>query len=138
MQVIKNNFERTSCQNCRSLLQVEPEDIYVGKHGYKCWRCPCCGEENYTDESITLTADNIEYPTHFYLYGDGAKISDEELTKWVRECASHIDKDCDFWIHSSGDSFVLAYKSDEDLSEVTVVVAKNFGETEVEIPREMY
>lgn len=76
MQIIENNFNKSekvemlkvyTCEHCKSKIQVEESDKTIGVLGLKYFICPCCNRENCTDENISLTKDNIEYPLHFYV-----------------------------------------------------------------------
>lgn len=148
MKIIEDNFNKdvshkfkpyeAACENCNSKFLIEKDDLKVGTYGCYIWTCPYCGEKNFVDDSIILTQDNVEFPLHYESYSDGKDISDDEINKWVKRCISNLDKDKDFWMTASGNSFVLAYKSDEEYNEVSVIVCKNYYETCVQIPKERY
>lgn len=133
MEIIKDNYSKTetkvvsdnyTCEKCQSVLNVSASDIKIGQYGMYQWTCPLCNNQNYVDEGIELTANNIEFPTHFATYKNGKQINNNELNKWVKECITNINKDCDYSMHASGNSFVLAYKSNEE-TEVSVIVCDN-------------
>lgn len=74
----------------------------------------------------------------FYSFENAVLIKDDEVNKWVKECINSLDEDTDFSYIASGDTIVFAYKSDEDLSAATVIVAKKYEETDVKIPRKNF
>ena len=100
--------------------------------------CPSCGERTFVSEGIELTADTVEYPKHFYFYSKGKSVDDEQINEWIKDAVNRLDKDVDYSGHASGDTIVLAYKSDEDYSSATVIVAKKYSECEVQIPRKKF
>lgn len=83
MKVIKDNYNKDCvneqsyppyprefiCENCESSLEYEKSDLEMGVLGCMHLRCPCCGYSNMIDGNegnITLTKDNVEFPTHFF------------------------------------------------------------------------
>ena len=85
MKILKNNYTNTEieerarkinpyprkhiCEECRSELEYEAADLRMGALGCMYLDCPCCGYDNMLEENegtITLTVDNIEFPTHFF------------------------------------------------------------------------
>jgi hypothetical protein len=105
--------------------------------------CPCCGfsiplKSKEVDSEETPTINTVQYPKDFYSFENAVPIKDDEVNKWVKECINDLDKDTDFSYRASGDTFVFTYKSDEDLPAATVVVAKNYQETDVKIPRKNF
>lgn len=144
MQILENNYNKVPepktnpdvCEKCESKLIIDEADLTVGAFGCYGWTCPCCGEWNSIDKSVDLTVQNIVYPQHFMFYGNGVEIKDGEITDMVRECIDGLDKDTDYMYYGTGDTFVIAFKSDEECGEVSVVVAKKYGETLIDIPKE--
>jgi hypothetical protein len=85
MKVLKNNYNQIGanseeirkfepyprkllCEHCSSELEYEESDLRMGEYGCMFVDCPCCGQDNMLEENehnITLTVDNIEFPTHF-------------------------------------------------------------------------
>lgn len=65
----RNNYPRKMvCERCESELEYEESDITNGAWGCAIVPCPCCGNENFLDDGehdLTLTMDNVEFPTHF-------------------------------------------------------------------------
>ena len=131
----KDDEPTWSCEWCGETFSGEP---YIGVHGAEWVDCPKCGERTFVSEGIEITADTVEYPKHFYTYGKGKSISDERINEWIKDAVNALDKDVDYSGHASGDTIVLAYKSDEDYSSATVIVAKKYSECEVKIPKEKF
>lgn len=146
MQILENNYNKAPepktnpnvCEKCESKLIIDEADLTVGAFGCYGWTCPCCGDWNSIEKSVDLTPADVKYPQHFASYGNGVQLSDDEITSMVRSCADQLDKNNDFMLSATGNTLVLAYKSDEDYSEATVVVAKKYQETLVQIPREKF
>ena len=150
MEILENNYDkdvinpdefkpsRVTCATCQSKLIIDETDLTVGEYGCYGWTCPCCGDWNGIERSIDLKPATVKYPQHFGSYGNGKQLDEDEITDMVRYCASRLDKDNDFVYSAAGDTFVFAYKSDEDYSEATVIVAKKYQETLVQIPREKF
>ena len=147
MKIIENNYQdeisqpvRITCDNCGSVLDVNEDEFEIGEYGLKGVRCGACGEMTYADSSIKLTAANVCYPQHFSILSPAKckAMSDSEINRYIGETLRMIDKDTDYAAMASGDTMVFAYKSDEETSEVSVVVCKNYAETYVEIPREKF
>ena len=132
-ELIKNNKIRIHCSECDSELEITEEDTHIGWMGARFITCPCCGEESMVDEldGITLTKDNVEFPTHYYSFSDGVHIDDDTVNKWVKECIEEFDpNDENDWCRftGSGDTMVFVSKLDED-EEYDVYVCKNYYET---------
>ena len=83
MKVLKNNYQKDIrkeieikpyprilvCEKCNSELEYEKSDLRMGVLGCMFLDCPLCKHDNMIDdneENITLTADNVEFPTHFF------------------------------------------------------------------------
>lgn len=155
MRIIENNYkgkERTIiCPHCSSVIAYEWDslDRHITKSGRSYICCGACHEAIYINENNvdnvsidefdeTPTINTVQYPKDFYSFANAVPIKDDEVNKWVKECINDLDKDTDFSYRASGDTFVFAYKSDEDLPAATVVVAKNYQETDVKIPRKIF
>lgn len=120
--------ETITCGECDEEYAVNP---YIGAYGAKYIKCPRCGNEEWFDDGIELTQENIVYPQHFFRFGDGGKqMSDDETTKWVRECISKLKQGDDFYYINSGDTLCIALKTDE---EATVFVCKEISECSLNI-----
>ena len=137
MRIIENNYQdkeqeyEITCPHCKSKLSYTFDDIVSG-NGSEWLYCGVCGKEIYLDDEIP-TADTIQYPKDFFSYADGVPVKDDEINKWVKECVNDLDDEEAYSLRASGDTLVFAYKSDEDASEATVIVAKKYQETDVKI-----
>ena len=125
-----------TCENCGSELEVIDDDINVGQYGMGYVMCPCCGEETYSDELsdyFPLTKDNLSFPLHYYHFGNGLRIDDNTINKWVRECIEKFDhNDENDWVKfmGSGDTMVFVFKLDQ-AEEYNIYVCKNYYETSI-------
>lgn len=57
------------CERCESELEYDLSDLRMGEYGCMFIDCPCCGYDNMLEDNennITLTMDNIEFPTHYH------------------------------------------------------------------------
>ena len=153
MKVIKDNSKKNNsnifplkvvCENCSSELELEESDCYIGPFGAYYYTCPCCGDKVMLNEpeGITLTKDNLEFPTHYWHYGNGYEVTEEEINTRVKEMIEDLrtnksDDDYGFLYTAFGDTFMLVkrYPSDE---EYYVVVAKNFYDANVQFETEDY
>ena len=142
MRIIENRNDEVKqeyeivCPHCNSKLAYYNTDIRDGcESDYIV--CPCCQKDIDLDE-ILLTAETIQYPKDFFSYADGVPIKDDEINKWVKECVNDLDDGESYSLRASGDTVVFAYKSDESLPAATVVVAKNYQETDVKISRKNF
>lgn len=143
----KNDIEKQdypmimTCDSCDSEFEIDYEDTYIGALGCRHVKCPCCGCENMIDDGIQLTKDSLRFPTHYFHFGDGVKLSNEETDKYVRECIEALrnSKNKDFYAtHSgTGDTHVFVFKYDGD-EEYLVYVGKGGYETNVPFEDEDY
>ena len=147
MKIIKNNYKNneniesrlmpiiTYCDNCGSKLEITEEDTHIGYWGDRFVTCPCCGKESMVDEieGIDLTADNINFPVHFYRTNKdtgAVEISNRGVKEDIKKGIEYFktDKDAWCWYTCHGDLFVVIFKYNED-DEYFVVVTKDFYET---------
>ena len=85
MKVLKDNYSKMNinddiktiqpyprkliCEVCGSELEYEESDLRIGALGGVYLDCPLCQNDNMIDShenELTLNADNIEFPTHFF------------------------------------------------------------------------
>lgn len=138
MRIIENRYGdkqqeyEITCPHCMSKLAYTFDDIVTDRFEGEYLYCGVCDKEIYLDDEIP-TADTIQYPKDFFSYADGVSIKDDEINKWIKECVNNLDDDTSYSLRASGDTVVFAYKSDEDASEATVIVAKKYQETDVKI-----
>ena len=137
MRIIENRYQdkqqeyEITCPHCMSKIAYTFDDVVSGG-GSEWLYCGACNKEIYLDDEIP-TAETIQYPKDFFSYSDGVPIKDAEINKWIKECVNDLDNDTSYSLRATGDTVVFAYKSDEDASEATVIVAKKYQETDVKI-----
>jgi len=144
MRIIENNYNahteyERDCPRCNSKFAFSFGDLKMDSVTLSHYiECPCCGfdiplNSEEVDDEETPTINTVQYPRDFFSYADGVSIKDNEINKWVKECVNDLDDDTSYSLRASGDTVVFAYKSDEDVSEATVIVAKKYQETDVKI-----
>lgn len=134
----KSKTIKIECDKCGSELEITEEDTHIGWLGARFVTCPCCGEESMVDEldGITLTPENIQFPTHFTRVNKNLKdVKEVENEKIVNEIKRGIlflrtSKEEFCWYTSSGDTFIIVFRYDGD-EEYFVMVAKDFYETDM-------
>lgn len=150
MKVIKNNITneketkskfpmKVICEHCESEIELEENDVEVGKLGLYYFNCPCCGELSDIDDGINLTSENLEFPKHYYHFGGGVHISENEINRYVKECINSLRNSTDEnFYHTctgSGDTIVHVSRYDDDENFV-INVCRNYYETEISYTEE--
>ena len=141
MRVIKKKSDikqpfpmRVTCYNCETELEIGEQDTHVGYPGAMYFTCPVCGEEIMIEEldGITLTKDNIEFPQHFYYFGNGVDLTSEEIRKYINDAINFFRNNPDNFCYTtgSGNTGILVQNFSGD-HEYHVVVTKDFYETEI-------
>ena len=106
--------------------------MHEGPIGAMYITCPECDNEVMIDEldGINLNSNNIQFPKHFFKYGDGAPIEDERIQKAVKEMLAQMEKSChdEYAYWATGDSMVIVMYTSE---EIKVVVAKGYYECDI-------
>ena len=148
MKIIKNNKQtqikypmRVICYNCESELEIEEQDTHVGYPGAMYFTCPVCGEEIMIEEldGITLTKDNIEFPQHFYYFGNGVDLTSEEIRKYINDAIKYFRKNPDSFCYTTGtgNTGILVQNFSGDY-EYHIVVTKDFYDVEIPYEHEDY
>ena len=93
-------------------------------------------------KGITLTKDNLEFPTHYWHYGNGCKITEEEINTRVKEMIEDLrvnkhNDDYAFLYTAYGDTFMFVKRFPGD-EEYYIVVAKGFYDANVPFEVEDY
>lgn len=144
MRIIENNYQdkeqeyEITCPHCESKLAYKFDDVISDSFHDDWIYCPVCNKEISIYDSETPTAETIQYPQDFYSFENAVQVKDSAVNEWVKECINDLDKDTDFSYRASGNTIVFAYKSDESLPAATVIVAKNYQETDVKISRKNF
>lgn len=127
------------CECCNSELEYEESDIKIGAFGCAYIACPLCGSTNFVDDSekeLTLTVNNVEFPTHFWhtCKENGAVdcCNNEEIKKYIREGINYFrnNKDDYSWFTATGNLYIRVDRCDGDES-YEVMVTNNYYETSI-------
>ena len=152
MKVLKDNYKKATveevkkiepyprkliCEECRSELEYEKSDLRMGALGCMYLDCPCCGRDNMIEENentITLTVDNVEFPTHFFHTSkeNGAVdcCNNEEIKNYIRRAIEYFRKNKEefAWEGESGNLHIAVFRYDGD-ENYEIIVTKNYYET---------
>ena len=124
------------CDECRAELEYEYEDTYEGYAGARQIKCPECGYEIISEDfdGVELNSSNVEFPKHFYNFGNGVEIDNEEIQEWVCQClktAEASDEPYGYFVQAGSGNAAVVLMAYED--EYNIIVAKNYYE--LSIPR---
>lgn len=156
MKIVKNNYSeipekqyseniKVECENCGSILEVNNKDTHIGWLGMEYVTCPCCNKDTSVEEfeGITVTAKNVNFPTHF-LYTDKEQrsvvhIEDEVINKYIKEGIEYfrLNKDEYYWFIQSGDAIVIMFRYEDDAM-YSVYVSRSLYEGDIEFEGEDY
>lgn len=133
------------CDTCLSELEYEEEDMRTGALGCMFINCPCCGRDNLIDDEngITLTVDNVEFPTHFFHTSTETGAVDccnnESVKKAIKDAIAYFRKHKNefYWFTATGNLYIGVSKWDGDES-YEVVVTNDYYETLIPFEREDY
>lgn len=152
MKVLKDNYTKSTveevkkvklyprrlvCEVCRSELEYKESDLRMGALGCMYLDCPCCGRDNMIEENentITLTVDNIEFPTHFFHTSkeDGAVdcCNNNEVRNCIRRAIDYFreNKKEYAWQTEYGNLYIVVFRYDGD-ENYEVIVTNNFYTT---------
>ena len=163
MKVLKNNYNYNKnesniistpkpyprihiCEKCKSELEYDKSDLRMGFLGCMHLDCPICGESNMLDEnefSITLTPNNVEFPTHFWHTSKETGAVDccnnERIKKYVLDGIQYFrnNKDEFAWYAETGNLHIVIYRFTED-EVYNIVVSKDHYSTEIPFETEDY
>ena len=134
-QCTENQVVTTICGDRAYSLEIIEGDTHIGYLGQAYVTCPCCEKEAAVDEldGITLTADNIEFPAHFYRTSanfGAAKISNQEIKRDIKQGIEYFrkNKDSHYWYTSYGELFLVMFRFSGN-AEYWVVVTEDFYDT---------
>ena len=153
MKVLKNNYKKAEafpakyyprkiiCDSCESELEYEKSDVTIGWLGAAYITCPLCGKDVMLDEDgITLTMDNIEFPTHFNHTSKENAVdlcNNKEIKKHIRDAINYFRKNKEEFACESGSGnltvHVYRYAGDE---EYHVVVSNDYYDTNIPFEEE--
>lgn len=130
---------KTFCDNCCSELEYEESDLHMGYLGCMHLTCPLCNNENMIEENentITLTKDNVEFPTHFWHTSkeNGAVdcLNNEDVKRAIGNAINYFrcHKDEYHWFTAYGNLRVDVIRYDGDES-YEVAVTGNYYEVSI-------
>ena len=146
MKVLKNNYntvfaddteKELICEVCTSQLEYDDSDIVIGQYGCAFVKCPLCGYENYLDDckhEITLTKNNVEFPTHFAHTSEetGAVncFTNNEIKAYINKAIEYFrnNKDADHWFTCTGNLYISVTRWEGD-ENYWVVVSNDHYDT---------
>ena len=161
MKILKNNYQKTNveektkvkpyprihiCEECRSELEYEKSDLRMGALGCMYLNCPCCGYDNMIEENemtITLTIDNVEFPTHFWHTSAETGAVDicnnDEVKERIRNAIEHFRKNKKEYAYQSqcGNLFLVVFRYEGD-ENYEVILTKDYYETYIPFESEDY
>ena len=164
MKVLKDNYKKANakeevnlyprkmiCEQCRSELEYEKDDLRMGALGCIYLNCPLCGYENMLEEhedTIILTKDNVEYPIHFFHTSTETGAVDCCTNERVKESINRAidffrkNKDEFVWYTATGNLHMSVWRCDGDaeyyVAEYYVVVTNNYHSTYIPFENEDY
>lgn len=160
MEVLRDNYsnkikeepkyslfpKKLICEKCESELRYDESDIHIGVYGASHVLCPLCKHDNMIDDeeyNITLTKDNIEFPTHFHHCSVETGAVDNCNAEFVRECVKKAikyfreNKDEFVYFTGTGTTMVYVFRFTGD-EEYEVVVTKDYYSTYIPFKSEDY
>lgn len=155
MKVLKNNYEAKKeesyprfhvCGDCGSELEYEESDLRIGELGLVFLDCPLCDYENIiegNENTITLTKDNVEFPTHFFHTSEEDGAVDVCTNEYVKESINKAieyfrnNKNEFVWISETGNTSITVFRLDGD-ENYYVVVTNDYYSTNIPFEEEDY
>lgn len=125
------------CDECKSELEYDESDIYMGEYGCMYVTCPVCQnhvllEDN--EHSVVVTEDNISFPIHFAHSSKETGAYDccnkENVRKYVKRAIEYLRKhpDSAYWYTSTGNLCLFVQRHDGD-DEYFVTVSNDYYDT---------
>ena len=163
MKVLKNNYSiaetieytkqiepyprKIVCEKCGSELEYEKTDLKMGVYGCMFVCCPLCGQDNMLEENennITLTMNNIDYPTHFHHTSKETGAVDccnnEEIKNYIRKAIDYFRRnkdEYDWGGHITGNLYIQVHRWSGD-GQYEITVSNDFYSTEIPFEPEDY
>ena len=120
-----STHHQLKCDECKEVFWLDEREIKIGAFGCAYQHCPACSEQVFIEDleldkkyGLDLTSKNIVFPDHFYHSTKGVPISDEKVTKWIRECVKACELNDQEWgvfaLQESGDTLVIAMKYEDE------------------------
>lgn len=162
MKVLKNNYDNVNtkvnikkiepypriiiCEKCGSELEYEKSDLRIGAFGLVYLDCPLCNHDNVLDsheDEITLTKDNIIFPTHFWhISSENGAIDycdNENIKKEIHRGINFLreNKERESWMTEYGNLHIDINRFDGD-GNYTVFVTNDYYQTDIPFESEDY
>lgn len=159
MKVLKDNYKKVEyveeinntyprklvCDTCGSELEYDASDMRIGALGCMFVDCPCCGKDNMIDneDGISLTKDNVEFPTHFFHTsketGAAYVCNNEEVKKCINDAIDYFRKNKNEydWFCCYGNLYIEVKRWEGD-EQYEVVVTNNYYDTYIPFEEEDY
>lgn len=162
MKVLKDNYNTVQveeskplapyprkliCEKCESELEYDKSDLKIGTYGCVFLNCPLCNHTNMLDdneESITLTKDNVEFPTHFHhtsvKTGAVDCCDNEHIKEYIQKAIKYFrenKEEYDYGGHITGNLYINVHRwSGDECYEVSV--SNDFYDTYIPFESEDY
>lgn len=163
MKVLKNNYSDNAvahetrikvepyprkliCEECNSELEYDKSDLEAGIFGAMHVRCPLCEYLNMLDgneNDITLTKENIKFPTHFYYSstetGAVDTVDNDSIKKEINRAIEYFrqNKNEWHWYTAYGNLFIMVDRFEGD-KEYNILVTDRSWETYIPFEQEDY
>lgn len=146
-RIVKPYPRKMLCERCGSKLEYDEPDLRMGEYGCVYIDCPLCGYDNMLEDnenSITLTKDNIKFPTHFHhvCEENGAVncCDNVHIKEYINEAINYFraNKDeYDYGGHITGNLYLHVHRwSGDEVYEINI--ANNFYSMEIPFEEEDY
>lgn len=162
MNVLKNNYNPTIeqdkvsankktyprvtiCEWCESELEYNKSDMYAGEFGCMKIDCLCCGKATIieNEEPFLITADNIDFPIHFYhtsIENGAVECCDNKhIREYLKQAIKYFreNKDEYSWYTETGNLYICVQRYEEDEC-YDVTVSKDYYSTTIYFQHEDY
>ncbi len=126
----ENNDKEVICWMCNKKFYINNcTERKYGELGLPYINCCYCNEEIYLEdeEGLKIDATNLEFPKHFFKFGNGVEIDDANTEKWTREALEYLirNPDAGFTHLGSGDTVVVGLQYQD---EIDIIVGKKYFE----------
>lgn len=144
MKILKNNYldnqekndkQRFTCEYCDSELEIEKDELEIGKCGLYEFTCPCCNRVNIIDDGIKLDENNLEYPKHFYDFSHDNidDVSDKEINECIKKCIKTVKNGESYSSIATKNVIVIATPYNDGYDKyINIIVAKNYQDVDID------
>lgn len=138
MKIIEDNFNKKRsktkqfiCDNCKSKIEYDQNDVRYGAYGVGEIVCPLCKKINVLEEeNLELTVDNLRFPLHFRSSVEGVNISDSDIIGYIKRGHEYLreNKEEYAWYTASGNTVIIVWHFDGD-EDYEVIVSRDYYQT---------